>query len=68
VPFRFVAPFAPASPRTRPPFPTAPYRDDGWAGVGVDPDPANAGLITRFAQDYWRDLHPPRPAAATSTS
>jgi hypothetical protein len=37
-----------------------PYRDGGWAGVivGVDPDPANAGLITRWAQDYWRDLHP----------
>src|SRR5690242_10726712 len=34
--------------------------DGGWAGVivGVDPDPANAGLITRWAQDYWRDLHP----------
>jgi FAD/FMN-containing dehydrogenase len=37
-----------------------PYRDGGWAGVivGVDPDPANAGLITGWAQDYWRDLHP----------
>jgi hypothetical protein len=37
-----------------------PYRDGGWAGVivGVDPDPANAGLITLWAQDYWRDLHP----------
>jgi FAD/FMN-containing dehydrogenase len=37
-----------------------PYRDGGWAGVivGVDPDPANAGLITRWAQDYWEDLHP----------
>jgi FAD/FMN-containing dehydrogenase len=37
-----------------------PYRDGGWAGVivGVDPDPANAGLITRWAQDFWRDLHP----------
>jgi FAD/FMN-containing dehydrogenase len=37
-----------------------PYRDGGWGGVivGVDPDPANAGLITRWAQDYWRDLHP----------
>jgi hypothetical protein len=37
-----------------------PYRDGGWAGVivGVDPDPANAGTITRWAQDYWRDLHP----------
>jgi FAD/FMN-containing dehydrogenase len=37
-----------------------PYRDGGWAGVivGVDPDPANAGLITSWAQDYWQDLHP----------
>ena len=26
--------------------------------VGVDPDPAKAGEITRWAQDYWRDLHP----------
>jgi FAD binding domain/Berberine and berberine like len=36
------------------------YRDGGWAGVivGVDPDPANAGLITRWAQDYWQELHP----------
>jgi FAD/FMN-containing dehydrogenase len=37
-----------------------PYRDGGWAGVivGVDPDPANAGLITQWARDYWQDLHP----------
>jgi FAD/FMN-containing dehydrogenase len=36
------------------------YRDGGWAGVivGVDPDPANAGAISRWAQDYWRELHP----------
>jgi FAD/FMN-containing dehydrogenase len=36
------------------------YRDGGWAGVivGVDPDPANAGAMTRWAKDYWRDLHP----------
>jgi len=36
------------------------YRDGGWAGVivGVDPDPANAGLISRWARDYWQDLHP----------
>jgi len=36
------------------------YRDGGWAGVivGVDPDPGNAGLITRWAQDYWQELHP----------
>jgi hypothetical protein len=36
------------------------YRDGGWAGVivGVDPDPANAGLISQWARDYWQELHP----------
>jgi FAD/FMN-containing dehydrogenase len=36
------------------------YRDGGWAGVmvGVDPDPANTGLITQWARDYWQELHP----------
>jgi hypothetical protein len=36
------------------------YRDGGWAGVsvGVDPDPANADLISRWTRDYWQDLHP----------
>jgi hypothetical protein len=36
------------------------YRDGGWAGVmvGVDPDPANAGLISGWARDYWNELHP----------
>jgi hypothetical protein len=36
------------------------YRDGGWAGIiaGVDPDPANAGLISRWARDYWQELHP----------
>jgi FAD/FMN-containing dehydrogenase len=36
------------------------YRDGGWAGVivGVDPDPANAENITRWARDYWTELHP----------
>ena len=36
------------------------YRDGGWAGVivGVDPDPANSALITQWARDYWRELHP----------
>jgi FAD/FMN-containing dehydrogenase len=36
------------------------YRDGGWAGVivGVDPDPANAGLISRWARAYWQELHP----------
>ena len=36
------------------------YRDGGWAGVivGVDPDPANARLITDWAKAYWQELHP----------
>ena len=36
------------------------YRDGGWAGVivGVDPDPANARIITDWAKDYWTELHP----------
>jgi hypothetical protein len=36
------------------------YRNGGWAGVivGVDPDPANAGVITDWAKQYWEDLHP----------
>ena len=36
------------------------YRSGGWAGVivGVDPDPANAGLITDWAKQYWEELHP----------
>jgi FAD/FMN-containing dehydrogenase len=36
------------------------YRNGGWAGVivGVDPDPANAGLITQWTKQYWEQLHP----------
>jgi FAD/FMN-containing dehydrogenase len=36
------------------------YRDGGWAGVivGVDPDPANAALITDWTKQYWQELHP----------
>ncbi len=36
------------------------YRNGGWAGVivGVDPDPANAELITGWATSYWEELHP----------
>jgi FAD/FMN-containing dehydrogenase len=26
--------------------------------VGVDPDPANAGKITKWCKDYWEALHP----------
>ncbi len=36
------------------------YRDANWAQVivGVDPDPANAGLITEWAKRYSEALHP----------
>jgi hypothetical protein len=36
------------------------YRDGGWAGVivGVDPDPANAELISDWTRQYWSELHP----------
>ncbi|WJY53177.1 FAD-binding oxidoreductase [Streptomyces chengbuensis] len=36
------------------------YRDAVWSGViaGIDPDPANAGLIREWAVDYWTALHP----------
>ena len=46
------------------------YRDGGWAGVivGVDPDPANAELISQWARDYWEQLHPTSAGGAYSTS
>ena len=36
------------------------YRDANFAEVivGVDPDPANAGKITKWCKDYFDDLHP----------
>jgi FAD/FMN-containing dehydrogenase len=36
------------------------YRDVNWAEsiVGVDPDPANAGLIRDWTVDYWEATHP----------
>jgi hypothetical protein len=36
------------------------YRSGGWAGVivGVDPDPANAELITAWTKAYHDALHP----------
>ena len=36
------------------------YRSSKFAEVivGVDPDPANAGKITKWARDYWEDVHP----------
>jgi FAD binding domain/Berberine and berberine like len=42
------------------------YREGGWAGVivGVDPDPANAELISGWAKDYWERLHPTSAGSA----
>ena len=36
------------------------YREARWTMViaGIDPDPANAEKITRWAKDYWNALHP----------
>ncbi len=36
------------------------YREAVWAEVivGVDPDPTNRELITKWATDYWNALHP----------
>ncbi|TAM82671.1 MAG: FAD-binding oxidoreductase [Acidobacteria bacterium] len=36
------------------------YRDANWAGVivGVDPDPANRGKITKWCRDYFDAVHP----------
>jgi FAD/FMN-containing dehydrogenase len=36
------------------------FRDVTWAEVivGVDPDPANKGTITRWAREYWEALQP----------
>jgi Berberine and berberine like len=36
------------------------YRETTWSAVivGVDPDPANKDLITKWAREYWEDLHP----------
>ncbi len=36
------------------------YRDANWAEVivGVDPDPANSGRITKWCKDYFDALHP----------
>ncbi|GAA3813668.1 MULTISPECIES: FAD-binding oxidoreductase [Amycolatopsis] len=36
------------------------HRDGGWAGVivGVSPEPADVDVMTRWAKDYWSDLHP----------
>jgi FAD/FMN-containing dehydrogenase len=36
------------------------YRGANWAEVivGVDPDPANAGTVTKWCKDYFDALHP----------
>ncbi|WP_225098804.1 FAD-binding oxidoreductase [Streptomyces sp. CoH27] len=36
------------------------YRHATWSGViaGIDPEPANAGLVRQWCVDYWSDLHP----------
>jgi len=36
------------------------YRGGGYNGIiaGCDPDPANAGLVSRWTKDYWEELHP----------
>jgi hypothetical protein len=36
------------------------YRKSKWAEVivGVDPDPANKDLITKWTKDYWEAVHP----------
>lgn len=36
------------------------YRHAIWSGViaGIDPEPANAGLVREWCVDYWSDLHP----------
>ncbi|HYG35878.1 MAG TPA: BBE domain-containing protein, partial [Clostridia bacterium] len=36
------------------------YRDAKWSMViaGIDPNPANSGLISRWAKEYWEELHP----------
>jgi UDP-N-acetylenolpyruvoylglucosamine reductase len=36
------------------------YRQAKWSAIinGIDPDPANAGKITRWTKDYWNALHP----------
>lgn len=36
------------------------YRDATWSMVivGISPDPAEKEMVTRFARDYWEELHP----------
>lgn len=41
-------------------------RDATWSMViaGIDPNPANAGLITEWARDYWQAVHEFNPGGA----
>ena len=43
-------------------------RDASWSMViaGIDPNPANAGAITRWTRDYWSAVHPFNPGGAYS--
>jgi hypothetical protein len=36
------------------------YRDANWSMIiaGIDPDPANRGLVTQWAKEYWNAMHP----------
>ncbi|THA26183.1 FAD-binding oxidoreductase [Streptomyces sp. RKND-216] len=36
------------------------YRHAIWSGIfgGVDPDPANAEVVTRWCLDYWEEMQP----------
>jgi hypothetical protein len=36
------------------------YRDANWSMIiaGIDPDPANKGIVTKWAKDYWNAMHP----------
>ncbi|MFW6090235.1 MAG: FAD-binding oxidoreductase [Actinomycetota bacterium] len=36
------------------------FRDATWSMViaGIDPDPANAAALTRWARNYWQAVHP----------
>jgi FAD/FMN-containing dehydrogenase len=42
------------------------YRDATWAMVmaGIDPDPKNKEVISKWAKDYWNELHPYSAGAA----
>jgi hypothetical protein len=41
-------------------------RDAQWSMViaGIDPDPANAGTVSKWAKDYWEAVHAFNPGGA----